>query len=733
MTTNAAIVSDTSLSSDSARANVTGAKTATDTSLSTTMTPLGTGPGVVQDYSLSTSSVSARQAGVKLVVDTSLSTDAAFVSVRLTASDTSLSSTTTPIANLLDHRSVTDTSLSTDTATLNAQHATAFVFDTSLSGDALHLHLYARASDTSISTERVTAVEQAVGIQIHVRERAPLRLTMNIFSPDTPTFAARWAADDPNPINNPSSITFSTVMPGGHEQGSCVLERDPSRNYPDTEEFSKVQVLGVGGAIASEGRLESLPSTGGDSAQLTPTWTGYQALLSDDNSAREVFVDRSITSWEGPSLARQVQLLSGAAFGGNACVSSGPSVAPDYTTSFPSLELELSGTWSQLTVVEAWYDAHGLPLGHFYMAWDNFGLTNWTMTPAGGPTAGIGVLMALSTDDQTSGYDPFYLTASSGSSTLNPTTTRPWAFIQLWTDEVPGGQDNVNYQFFATALGVYGDHGLPLYGPVDSQNAYGILASDVAAYVINKWAPKLGYTTGVNGTIRPSAFPIPQLVFLDPVMASDMLKQAFAYELLDWAVWDGPTFYLNPRSARGRKWRSRIGPAQLQEAGPQVSRIFNGVVVQFSDVSGINRTYGPPGADTNYTDSSLYDNDPENPATEAGINRYALVTMQTSTPAAALQIGQMFLQEQKLLDSEGQATLTGHVQDERGVYWPAYMVRAGDQISFTDAADPSYRRIVHTSYDDSSKANAIQLDQPPDSLTALLQRLNIVLAPFGIG
>src|SRR5581483_4492424 len=151
--------------------------------------------------------------------------------------------------------------------------------------------------------------------------------------------------------------------------------------------------------------------------------------------------------------------------------------------------------------------------------------------------------------------------------------------------------------------------------------------------------------------------------------------------------------------ARGRKWRARSGPAQLQGAGPQIGRLWNGVIVQWTDVTGVNRTVGPPGSGANYTDGGLVDTDPLNPANEAGIRKYALVTMGTSTLAGATQIGRLFLQEQKLLDTSGQASHTGYVQDDKGVWWPVWMMRAGDQVSYIDAAHPSYRRIVHTAYD----------------------------------
>ena len=44
------------------------------------------------------------------------------------------------------------------------------------------------------------------------------------------------------------------------------------------------------------------------------------------------------------------------------------------------------------------------------------------------------------------------------------------------------------------------------------------------------------------------------------------------------------------------------------------------------------------------------------------------------------------------------------------------MVRAGDRITFVDAHDPVPRRVVRSSYDDSTRTNQIDLDSPPQGL-----------------
>jgi hypothetical protein len=78
--------------------------------------------------------------------------------------------------------------------------------------------------------------------------------------------------------------------------------------------------------------------------------------------------------------------------------------------------------------------------------------------------------------------------------------------------------------------------------------------------------------------------------------------------------------------------------------------------------------------------------------------------------------------------------VVGYITDDKGITHPASAVRAGDQIAFVDAADTSYRRIVHTSFDYDSRTNSLDLDSPPEGMDALLERLGVSLflgAPTG--
>ena len=557
---------------------------------------------------------------------------------------------------------------------------------------------------------------------LRVRERPPLRLAVSVQTPNG--HINRWGNDDPNVANQPSAMALSSTMPGGFENFSCTLQRDPARSYPDLEELSQVTVSGLGGGqIAWQGRLEDLPDTGGSQAQVTPTCVGYQSHLDDDSSAAMIYVDQQLATWQGAPLNRQIGLAEG-----NYQLASS-SVASDPGSNSPALVLEIDDSWDSpyLPIVECWYDAGvaGLIARLYYLV--DF--------PSSGSDANWQEIALLAADDAAATVEATGNLQSAGpvSGYLTPAVAYRYAVLQHYYSLTPAGTQGAQFKAYWRAA-VYGNHGLTGHGP----DPVGFLASDVIAHAIGRWAPLISFTTGPDGTIQPSQFVIPQLTFPTPGTASVIVKQAAQYELLDWAVWEGPTFYCNPRgqSQKARNWRARVGECQLQETGPQISRLYNGVVVSFTGVDGSAQTVGPPGSSAITTDPRLLDSDPANPCNQvtvggAPLRRWAPLSMGTTTPAAAIQVGAIFLAEQKLLDTSGQAALIGHVQDDRGVWWPAWMVRAGDTLAVIDASDPSPRRIVSASYSDDGKVNTVQLDQPPDSMTALLDRLSVVIQPAG--
>lgn len=551
-----------------------------------------------------------------------------------------------------------------------------------------------------------------------VRERPPLRLAIDIAATNGATY--RWALDENKPENRPRSLTFGSTMPGGFEHLETELPRQMGRDYEDLAEFSTITVRSPAGRVVWQGRLETAPRTSGDQMSITPGAVGWQAALDDDKSAREIYVDRQLGSWGAASSQRQIDYLA------TVVDLVGGATAVDAATGYPALGITFSGSWARSRAGEAWYDAKSIPLGSIYAAWK---------ATSNAVAAGWGWGVALSDDDRANGVafdNSTLVTSNPGSTTVSTATaTRKFACAHVECRTVNTSQEGAEYTVWFTCLAVYGKHGLTKRGSNSYTDAMGLYASDIVAHAVGEWAPALNYTTGADGTIQPSTFVIPHASFPDATTVSAIVREVTKFELQDWAVWEGPTFFWHPRGTYGKQWRALVGPSGLSEQGPQVDRIWNSVVVEFSDVTGKARTVGPTGSGTNYIDANLEDTDPLNPVTVAGLTRRAMLKMGTSTLAGAVAVGEAFLAEQKVLSTAGEAHLVGFVTDSRGVVWPASYVRAGDEIAFTDSANPEYRRIVKASYDNGSKTCQISLDSPAEGLTALLERLNVVLVPLG--
>ena len=548
----------------------------------------------------------------------------------------------------------------------------------------------------------------------------PLRLSVVVDPPGAYTPVYRWGVDEPKPENTFSGLAFSTTMPGGFEQMSCKLTRKPIYDYPDLTEFSTVKVFGVGGEPAWEGRLQASPRTSGAQISIDPSAVGWQAALDDDNSARMIYIDIDLSKWQGSTAARKLAVSTYDPNNFN--------LTDAGVNSSPVIECGLQAPWVSpytLSVCEVFYDAKGLPIDKFYYAAKN---------GTGGTTGGWAWQPLVCIDDLISGggYDTGgnVVSASPIASFLQATTsTRIWAVWQLYFSGVSGAADTTWYNMFLTHAGITGKHGLTMRGTwaADPTTAFGVYASDVINHAVITWAHQLATSRAGVSTIEPTLFIIPQLAFLDPTTAGNIINAALLYHTqMDWWVDEGPTFNLASWNKHGRQWRARVGPSGLQETGPDVTQLCNKVIVTYNDVTGTARTVGPTGSGANTIDDTLADADPSNPVTLAGLVRYPptpLPNIGVSTAAAAAAVGRRFLSEQNQKSTAGSATLVGYVEDNYGILWPSWMVRSGDWITFVDAHDPVPRRIVKTNYNDDTRANGISLDSPPEDLDAVLARM----------
>lgn len=571
----------------------------------------------------------------------------------------------------------------------------------------------ALALGTPIASERSTGAPW----RLRVLERPPLRTHITGMTPRGKLF--RWGRDERDGANVPNGLQYGDTMPGGFDRCSVTLPRLPGVDYSDLDRGSTLTVRGAGGEVLGEYRLERAPQASGEAMSISPDAAGWMVHLTDTRSVGPfIFIDRDLGRWTGPSAQRRLTLDAAGVPHQN-----DPTAAWSETAA--ALQLAIQGAWtSSRPIVEAWYDAGpGAKIARILG------------TFAGWGDATFALYAYVCADEATSaleGSGDVY-TAASGSFNFQPTARHRYGMLQWMYPTAPAGSDGSQYSVKITGLAVIGDHGLALYG---AGTEAGFLASDMIAWLLPRVAPKLRFSTGPNGTIRPSALPLPQAAFHDSGTGAAIIDELTKPERLDWAVWegdDGPTYYLNAPGARGRRWRARVGPSGLQETGQALDRVWNGVTIVYQDVDGSTRSVGPPGSGAHVETVEMLDLDPSNPANELGIRRWETFTMGgRSTPALARWVGREFLAQARQLDQSGQAYADGWIEDERGVLWPAAMARSGDTIEFVDARDPSARRVVKTGKDDRTKRCTFDLDAPVESLDALMAWLNLAAAPYGV-
>lgn len=562
---------------------------------------------------------------------------------------------------------------------------------------------------------------------LRVVENPPMRQYVIVTTPNGHSY--RWGEDELGADTALANLSDSDSVPGGYKEMTCTLSRKPQVDYSDLEMGTLIEVFGAGRMKVGEYRLERAPRSSGDVLAIDPAAYGFQSHLNDDESAQEIFLDKDLSAWGEPSAERRLQLIN-AGIRLMAATSVGLG-----SVEFAALTAAVINDFTNVTTVasdteagEADYDAGGVDIGK--IMYDFKQLTNVAPTPnpdwennlAIGKTDTF-TLNVLGTDHDAN--------ASALQQTLS-TSGPGYKFARVRDRLSAASEGSQLKRIFAWTLAVFGSHGLPVQGVWPTE--IGILASDIIAYALAHWAPLLNFTTGAKGTIRPTTFAIPHIVFKEPGSIGPWIEEANRFELNEWAVWNERTFYLNPRGEReGRKrWVARLSEANFQENGQSIERVRNGVVIQYQSVDGSTRTIGPPNSGLEATDARLADEDPLNPANLMGVRRWIKIAISgVSTAEGAVRVGELYLLQSKEFDGSGSANLVGYVEDEHGARWPYYCVHSGDLIRFPDSAQPGWRYIINASRNRSDRSIQVDLDAPPDSQAALLERLNAVLIGTG--
>lgn len=542
--------------------------------------------------------------------------------------------------------------------------------------------------------------------------------------------AFRFGPDEREVNNVLLSVQFDTELNGGFGPGQLVLPRPDPLTAMDARLFAGTRIYdAMTNQGLHEGQIVGTPRVGPSQIELQVQ--GWSKALEFDKTARLLGYDRDPSHWQGMSVQEKINLLSPTEWG----IGDGQTV-PDPSTGSASVELAIEGVWSVRQKVEAWYDARGLPIGFLDYAGKKSATVDQTDTH-------YSWQCLLSSDDVLTATDATTELRAAGpwTGTLSASNAlKKFACARFLYDTV-GGSEGTTYAIYKTLLGVVGNHGIPLQGSVAAPAVgRGLLASDVAEYIVGRWAPVLNIEPD---SIEPTTFVIPQYAQLDDTTAQAMLEALLLYGgtgdyPLDWGVYDDRKFFMRSPGTYGRVWRVRRDQAvESTDDGPDSSRRINGCKVSYDDGSGTKRSVGPPGSDSDYETAVLADTAPSNPANEdgqrhwelldAGITSGPLSGMTTGQKDAtgAVLIGRLTLADRNRDEWRGTVRIKGAATDEAGNTWPAAMVRAGDRIVVEDDPDTRERRVVNTSY--SPGTVEASCGAKPDVLDVLLARIGVVL------
>lgn len=548
------------------------------------------------------------------------------------------------------------------------------------------------------------------------QEFIPIRLAVQLANLNG-TLRARWSEDETLQQNVLDELTFSDNMPGGDKDAGGVLARNPQKTWPDLEAFSNITVEGPGREIYWEGSLDKIPGVTGDRLSINPAALGYQAILEDNMAASLGIIDCDLSKWGEPSGSRKKLLLEN----GFSPSSTTQSVGFQGTGALPpGIFIEFLEFVEGLTEInESWYWGEGVDIGK--VLFDN-------RVPKAPSEPGWATKSILSIQDIMETFHEgtnYGVTEHLQQELAAPSGGYKYAVFQNYYTGTFVGAFAASFAW--TGVKVIGNHGMPYKGEWPN---IGFSTKQCLTYGIPIVAPSL---EAREEDIEDDEYVIPQAWYGERNSGANFVHDVTKYNLWDWYVRYGKRFHYRKPASYGKFWKAYVKESNLNNVGEDSQKIWNQIVVKYNDVDGTTKTVGPLGSGCTTESSALEITDVTNPATAAKRTRRDLLVMKgISTPAAAIAVGKRFLEEANALSRQGTATISGWVLDDKGVFWPAAKIRSGDWISFVDAGDHSYRKIVGRRYNHLTQSSEIELDAPPDGLEALLERLQAGLVSLGV-
>lgn len=454
---------------------------------------------------------------------------------------------------------------------------------------------------------------------------------------------------------------------------------------------------------------------------------GRRVLLQRD-VMREIYVDRDLSKWGGPSTARQIALVAA-----GVAPTTGE-VAPD-DSGAPSIVQRFTGQWDGPTGrpdVESSYASNGIPIGSVYYAWTkgpnvDAADANWFWA------------VILGDDDVYSALDTTgnLRAAGPGAGTITATTaTRMVAVLQheyLLAAAGSYGGVNTPYEIYWPNVAVFGRHGLTKRGAAPE----GFYTEDIFRDAVTRASTGLQIVTGDS-----SAFTLAHCVYL-----TDTRHEQIALDmagLMGWhyGVWEPDStlsdtgramFIPTPTTATCTVFRTECD--DMQEPTIRYDKLYNTCRVSYTDTA-----TGRPAVVTVSINNEL--------AQQYGVTAGTLpIDGGLMSSAAATTLGTFALQlAQNDVRGQGSATLPLYVRDANGALKPSCLLKSGrDRIRIPDlpaigsrlatggnSYDTFLIRRVETNIDDHGLPRTqVQFDQGADLLTTLQNRLAVAATIAG--
>ena len=517
----------------------------------------------------------------------------------------------------------------------------------------------------------------------------------------------RFGGDEADPDNVPYDIRFDTQIPGGFASASITLSKPASLYADDAKLFSDVVIYGRGGRVFYEGFVTGVPQVGASEIRLE--LAGWASALERYQTFKQIFVDRDLNAWDGPSATRETDIKLAASLN-----LQGPDVGWDPDT--PALVLTAEKSTGN-PLVEAYYDAgSGLVIESIYYDMTSVSTSSYT------GVIGVSSDDLLTTTDSSS--DLLTGTNSSAAGTYTPATKRRYGFARFF---LIGTVGSTSTEMKLRNLAVYGNHGLNLQGT----DPKGVFGSDVIRYVIGQTL-----LNATSASVEQSSQIIRHLAFREDTPINEVIEQITAVgssttQPNDWGVYENKTFFWATPGTYGKTWRVRRDQvATAMSEGPDAEARIAGVKIVYSDASGKQFSVGPVGSNADTETAQLESIDPDNPASRIP-GAYEVVNVGlVPLEADAINIGKLILNEHNQLKWRGSVDLQGEVTDQNGNRYPVALVRAGDQIVIEDDADTRPRPVNSTSYNHSDMSLQANVGARPDTLESLLGRLAAVTELF---